>query len=208
MQEIIELLSTPEGINELFDRFSELGILVGLFLVILESFIPILPFFALVILNTNAYGFFIGFLINYGGTVFGSYAVFLLIRYLFRRGASRYIDKHKKLSLMRKFIDLRGFSFLFILLSLPFTPSSVVNIIAALSNLRRDVYLYILLASKFIMVLSISVIGYDLVGFLKSPLRIILSLVFLFVLYLLSKIYQRYLYKKMEGKEEKDGKRD
>ena len=39
MQEIIELLSTPEGINELFDRFSELGILVGLFLVILESFI-------------------------------------------------------------------------------------------------------------------------------------------------------------------------
>jgi len=199
MQHLIELLSTPEGIELLFDRFSQFGILVGLFLVVLESFLPILPLIAIVILNTNSYGLLVGFLISYAGSVTGSYSVFLLARYLFRNRATKYINKHKRLYKMREFIDTRGFSFLFILLSLPFTPSSVVNIITAMSNVSRHVYLYILLASKFVMILSISVIGYDITGFLKSPVRIIISVAFLVLLYVLSKIYQRYIDKKMEG---------
>lgn len=199
MQDLIELLSTPEGIELLFDRFSQFGILVGLFLVVLESFLPILPLMAIVILNTNSYGLLVGFLISYAGSVTGSYSVFLLARYLFRNRATKYINKHKRQYKMREFIDTRGFSFLFILLSLPFTPSSVVNIITAMSNMSRHVYLYILLASKLVMILSISVIGYDITGFLKSPVRIILSVAFLVLLYVLSKIYQRYIDKKMEG---------
>lgn len=199
MQRLIELLSTPEGIELLFDRFSQFGILLGLFLVVLESFLPILPLIAIVILNTNSYGLLVGFLISYAGSVTGSYSVFLIARYLFRNRATKYINKHKRLYKMRDFIDTRGFSFLFILLSLPFTPSSVVNIITAMSNVSRYVYLYILLASKFVMILSISVIGYDITGFLKSPVRIILSVAFLVLLYVLSKIYQRYIDKKMES---------
>lgn len=199
MHHLIELLSTTEGIELVFDRFSQFGILVGLFLVVLESFLPILPLIAIVILNTNAYGLLVGFLVSYAGSVTGSYSVFLLARYLFRSRATKYINKHKRLYKMREFIDTRGFSFLFILLSLPFTPSSVVNIITAMSNVSRHVYLYILLASKFVMILSISVIGYDITGFLKSPVRIILSVVFLVLLYVLSKIYQRYIDKIMEG---------
>ncbi|CAD2073266.1 TVP38/TMEM64 family protein [Phocicoccus pinnipedialis] len=199
MQHILELLSTPEGIEQLFDKFSQFGILVGLFLVVVESFLPILPLIAIVILNTNSYGLVVGFLVSYAGSVTGSYSVFLIARYLFRERATKYINKHKRLYKMREFIDRRGFSFLFILLSLPFTPSSVVNIITAMSNIRRDVYLYILLASKFVMILSISVIGFDIAGFLKSPIRIILSIGFLVLLYILSKVYQRYIDKKMES---------
>lgn len=198
MERVIELLTTPEGLEYLFEQFSELGILVGIFLAIAESFLPILPLFAIVVINVNSFGIIIGFLMSYAGTVTGSYLVFLIIRYLFRARAQRYIARHEKLQKMLTFIDERGFSLIFILLTLPFTPSAVVNVIAALSNLKKKVYLFILIAAKAIMILSMSIVGYDVAAFFNSPVRLIISLVILVLLYLFSKWYQRYLNKKIK----------
>lgn len=198
MSELIKLLTTPEGIETLFQKFEDLGFIVGFLLVFLEAFLPFLPLVVIVILNINAYGIIIGFLLSYTASVAGSYLVFLIVRNLFRQPAQKYIEKHAKLNSMLKFIDERGFTFLFILLSLPFTPSSVVNVITALSNIRRHVYLYILLASKFIMILSMTLVGYDITSFFDSPVKLIISLVFLVLLYLLSKWYQKYLERKMK----------
>ena len=197
MNELIELLTTEQGIETLFQKFEDLGFIVGFLLVFIEAFLPFLPLVVIVILNINSYGIVIGFLVSYIASVAGSYLVFLIVRNLFRRPAQKYIEKHDKLNKMLKFIDKRGFTFLFILLSLPFTPSSIVNVITALSNIRRHVYLYILLASKFIMILSMTLVGYDITSFFDSPLKLILSLVFLVLLYLLSKWYQKYLERKM-----------
>ena len=198
MNELIELLTTEQGIEELFQRFEELGFIVGFLLVLIEAFLPFLPLVVIVILNINSYGIIVGFLVSYTASVAGSYLVFLTVRNIFRTPAQAYIDKHEKLQVMLRFIDKRGFSFLFVLLSLPFTPSSVVNVITALSNIRRHVYLYILLASKFIMILSMTLVGYDITSFFTSPVKLIISLVFLTVLYLLSKWYQKYLESKMK----------
>lgn len=197
MSELIELLTTEEGLESLFNSFEQLGFLVGFLLIFVESFLPFLPLVVIVILNLNAYGIIIGFLTSYAGTVLGSFLVFIIVRNLFRAPAQKYIEKHEKLKKMLKFIDDKGFSFLFVLLALPFTPSSVVNVVVALTNIRRDVYLYILLASKFIMILTMSLIGYDVTSFFDSPVKLVISLVFLVVLYLLSKWYQKYLERKM-----------
>ena len=203
MNEILELLTTEQGIETLFNKFEQLGFFVGFLLVFIESFLPFLPLVVIVILTINSYGVIVGFLISYSATVLGSYLVFLTVRHFFRDTAQRYIEKHDKLNKMLKFIDDRGFTFLFILLCLPFTPSSVVNVITALSNVRRDVYLYILLAAKFIMILSMTLVGYDISSFFDSPMKLILSLVFLCVLYLLSKWYQKYLEKKINKEKKK-----
>ncbi|CAD2079973.1 TVP38/TMEM64 family protein [Jeotgalicoccus meleagridis] len=203
MNEILELLTTEQGIETLFNKFEQLGFFVGFLLVFIESFLPFLPLVVIVILTINSYGVIVGFLISYSATVLGSYLVFLTVRHFFRDTAQRYIEKHDKLNKMLKFIDDRGFTFLFILLCLPFTPSSVVNVITALSNVRRDVYLYILLAAKFIMILSMTLVGYDIASFFDSPMKLILSLVFLCVLYLLSKWYQKYLEKKINKEKKK-----
>ena len=203
MNEILELLTTEQGIETLFNKFEQLGFFAGFLLVFIESFLPFLPLVVIVILTINSYGVIVGFLISYSATVLGSYLVFLTVRHFFRDTAQRYIEKHDKLNKMLKFIDDRGFTFLFILLCLPFTPSSVVNVITALSNVRRDVYLYILLAAKFIMILSMTLVGYDIASFFDSPMKLILSLVFLCVLYLLSKWYQKYLEKKINKEKKK-----
>ena len=203
MNDILELLTTEQGIETLFNKFEQLGFFVGFLLVFSESFLPFLPLVVIVILTINSYGVIVGFLISYSATVLGSYLVFLTVRHFFRDTAQRYIEKHDKLNKMLKFIDDRGFTFLFILLCLPFTPSSVVNVITALSNVRRDVYLYILLAAKFIIILSMTLVGYDIASFFDSPMKLILSLVFLCVLYLLSKWYQKYLEKKINKEKKK-----
>jgi len=197
LERIISLLTTEEGIRTIFEQFEQFGILAGFFLIILEAFLPILPLFVIVILNINSYGIVVGFLTSYLASVTGSFLVFLVVRFLFRDRAQRYIHRREKLERLLRFVDERGFTFAFIMLALPFTPTSVVNVIAALSNMRARVYLLILVVAKFIMIASMSLVGYDIVGFFGSPGRLITSGILLVVLYLFSKWYQRYLNKKM-----------
>ncbi|GAB3064629.1 TVP38/TMEM64 family protein [Salinicoccus sesuvii] len=198
VQDLFERLTTQEGLKLLFEDFESLGIIVGFLLVLGEAFLPFLPLFAIVIINLNSYGIILGFLTSYSGTVLGSYLVFLIVRYFFRGPAQRYIAKHEKLSKMLNFIEQRGVVFLVILISLPFTPSSVVNVIAALSNLRKSVYLFILVVAKAIMILLMSVVGYDITSFFTSPLQLTISIVFLVLLYFFSKWYQKYINSKLE----------
>ncbi|WP_462420100.1 TVP38/TMEM64 family protein [Salinicoccus sp. Marseille-QA3877] len=197
MERIIELLTTEEGIRTIFEQFEQFGILAGFSLIILEAFVPILPLFVIVILNINSYGIIVGFLTSYTASVTGSFLVFLVVRFLFRDTAQRYIHRREKLERLLRFVDDRGFTFAFIMLALPFTPTSVVNVIAALSNMRARVYLLILVVAKFIMIASMSLVGYDIIGFFGSPARLVTSVVLLVVLYLFSKWYQRYLNKKL-----------
>ncbi|GAA3732549.1 TVP38/TMEM64 family protein [Salinicoccus jeotgali] len=198
LETLLKNLTTQEGLESLFAEVEALGPLVGFVLTLIESFLPFLPLFAIVIININSYGFIIGFLLSYSGTVGGSYLVFLTIRYFLRAPAQKYIHRHKRLEGMLEFIDLKGFSFLLILLSLPFTPSSVINLIAALSNIKKVVYLYILLVAKAIMILLMSIVGYDITSFFTSPLQLTLSIIFLVVLYFFSKWYQRYINSKLK----------
>jgi len=189
---------TQEGLEQLFQEVEQLGLIVGFLLVLMESFLPFLPLFIIVVVNINSYGFILGSLSSYSGTVLGSYLVFLLVRYFFRRPAQKYIRKHRRLGQMLSFIDRRGFVFLFVLLSLPFTPTSVINVIAALSNLKKVVYLYILLAAKAIMILTMALVGYDVTSFFNSPLRLTLSIAGLVLVYFFSKWYQKYIHRKMD----------
>lgn len=203
MEHLIELLTTEEGLNSIFEQFEQFGILVGFFLVVLEAFIPILPLFVIVILNINSYGIIVGFLVSYTATVTGSFLVFLVVRFFFRDTAQRYIHKRENLEKMLRFVDERGFTFAFIMLALPFAPTSIVNIIAALSNMKSQVYLLILVMAKLIMIASITFVGYDIVSFFNSPVRLIVSLVSLVLLYVFSKWYQRYITKKLNKKPKK-----
>ena len=71
---------TAENVQNLIEQYRSLGIVTGFLLPFLDSFISVLPMFAFIIANVNAYGIFLGFLITWLGSVTGSYIVFLLIR--------------------------------------------------------------------------------------------------------------------------------
>ena len=71
-----------EIINDCTTIISNGGWLVGFLIILLESFIPVLPLGAFVTLNVNAFGFFLGILLSWTATVTGSFLTYLLFYYI------------------------------------------------------------------------------------------------------------------------------
>ena len=72
------------------------GILLGVFLVILESIIPALPLGVFIALNINAFGLIIGIIISWLSTCFGCYLAFS-----FYRRCSQIVPNHPYVSHQR-----------------------------------------------------------------------------------------------------------
>lgn len=189
---------TVENIENLAAHYRTLGPLIGILLPFVEAFLPFLPLVVIVVANASSYGLWIGFLLSWIGTVLGSYVVFLLARRFGRHPRlQRFIGKEKVQKLI-KWVDMRGISPLFILLCFPFTPSVIVNIVAGLSNLKKKYYLIVVLVGKFIMIASMSVLGYDLRALLTDPVKLILAGVGVFLLWIIGKGIEKHLNKKVE----------
>ncbi|MGN7477072.1 TVP38/TMEM64 family protein [Solibacillus silvestris] len=189
---------TIDNVEILVEKYKLLGPIFSILLTFLESFLPILPLFVIVIANAAAYGLFWGFLLSWLGTVAGSYMFFLMIR---KFGKYRFFRRIKEQSQVKKLIhwvDIRGFTPLFVLLCLPFTPVVLVNSVAGLSNLKKKYYFFTLFISKPIMIFLISYLGSDLRQILSSPVKIIISTVIVLVIWGIGKFIENILNRRVE----------
>ena len=191
---------TVENIDNLASQYRTLGgPLIGLLLPFLEAFLPFLPLVVFVVANASAFGLWLGFLLSWLGSVAGSYAVFLIVRHFGRHPKLRFLTGGNKVQKLIKWVDLNGISPLFVLLCFPFTPSVLVNIVAGLSHIRKEFYLIVLLAGKFVMILGMSVLGYDLKALLTSPVRLVIAVVAIIILWWLGKLMEKRLNAKVEN---------
>lgn len=190
---------TTENLLELTRDYKSLGPLIGFLLPFLESFLPFLPLFAFVFANASAYGLWIGFLISWAGTTIGSYIVFLIIRKYGRARFLRVMTKHERVQKLIHWVETHGFGPLFLLLCFPFTPSALVNVVAGLSDIKKNTYLWTLLAGKFVMILTISFIGYDIKALITQPIRTAIVVAVIGLLWLLGKQIERRLNAKVEA---------
>lgn len=189
---------TVENIEQLATQYRTLGPLIGILLPFIEAFLPFIPLVVIVVANASSYGLWIGFLLSWAGTVLGSYAVFLLVRRFGKHPRFRRFIQKEKVQKLINWVDMRGLSPLFILLCFPFTPSVLVNIVAGLSHIKKKYYLIVIMAGKFIMIASMSVLGYDLKALLTDPVKLIFAGVGIFLLWLIGKGIERHLNKKVE----------
>ena len=189
---------TFENIDYVTKQYKLLGPIIGFLLPFVEAFMPFLPLVVIVVANASAYGLFLGFLLSWLGTVLGSYAVFLLVRRFGHHPKLHFITKRKQIQKLIRWVDMRGLTPLFILLCFPFTPSVLVNVVAGLSNLKKKYYLIILLLAKPIMIFSMSYLGSDLRDILTSPLKLILAMVIIVVVWVAGKAVERHLNNKVE----------
>ena len=127
-----------DQIIELSQQYRALGPLIGLLLPFIESFLPFLPLFVFVFANASAYGLWYGFLLSWVGTTAGSYAVFLLIRKYGRNRFLRFLTKSARVQKLINWVDRNGFGPLFLFICFPFTPSALVNLVAGLSNIKKE----------------------------------------------------------------------
>ncbi|HOW22317.1 MAG TPA: VTT domain-containing protein [Sedimentibacter sp.] len=179
--------------SEIFVNYVETwGPLAGILFPVVEAFLPILPLVGFVIMNVAVFGFFFGYLYSWIGNCLGSFLLFLLLRKVGAKKIEEKIRKSKYRTTLEK-IKRKQLNLLFLLYCFPFTPSFLLSGAAALTNMRTEVFLAVLLPSKFVMLLILAFIGENVSSFFENPAKSIFFIIFiLFVNYLFKYLFEKY----------------
>jgi len=206
MQSILTIYLIQNGeeafdyVIELLEKYESLGPLPGLLLPFIEAFLPFLPLFVFVMANSAAYGLLKGFIYSWLGASLGAICVFLTVRKLSSWKYIATFKKHKQVEKVTKWVEERGFGLLFILLCFPFSPSAIINIVAAFSNISFRRFTLAVFLGKSVMIFSLAYVGVSFFEFTKHPIKtsIIVGCIILF--WFLGKWIERLFFKKSEKK--------
>lgn len=179
-------------VNYITNIMSNLGIFSGVFLIILESMIPILPLAVFIALNVITFGPVLGFLISWISTVIGCMIAFFLCRKLREKFDKKYKD-NKQINKFKKYIGKMSYSNLVILLAVPFTSAFAINIGAGLSEISPKKYLSALMIGKIPMVYFWGFIGKSLIESITDPYTLAQIAVMLILAYLASKVANKFI---------------
>lgn len=175
-------------INFVYSSNLFISVCFGLFIVILESVIPILPLAVFIAINTVVFGNFFGFIISWVGTIIGCSISF----FIFRKGISKYLYKYidskdRSKKLMESISNLE-FSKLVLILAIPFTPAFSINIGAGLSKMSYKKYLLALIISKLSIIYFWGFIGTTLIESITDISVLVKLGIILLITFLLSRI--------------------
>src|SRR5690625_1982016 len=181
---------------ELLDKYEKLGPLPGILLPFIEAFLPFLPLFVFVMANSVAYGLLKGFLYSWLGSSAGSIFVFLLIRKFGNKKILLKIKQNRQVVQITSWVERHGFGPLFVLLCFPFSPSSIINIVAGLSNVSKQQFILAVLLGKSVMIFSIAYIGSSIFEFAKNPVKTIVVTGCVLVFWIFGKFLEKKLLQK------------
>jgi uncharacterized membrane protein YdjX (TVP38/TMEM64 family) len=197
--EAIKAWFTLENIMDLIQEYRSFGPIPGVVLPMIEAFLPFLPLVIFVMANASAFGLWLGFLYSWLGSCLGALMLFLLIRKYGQKRVFSFLSKHPKVQKLMDWVDRHGFGPLFLLLCFPFTPSVVVNVVAAFSKISIYQYMLAVAIGKMVMIFTISFVGYDLQSLITRPYRTGLVFLVIFILWYVGKRIEVRLNKSMEN---------
>lgn len=175
-------------IQYIIDFMDTAGVLVGFLLVFIECFIPALPLSIFVALNVNSFGFFIGVLISWFATSIGSFFC-----YLFFKVMDDKIVRKKILWLNNTFDNFNKIKFtdLVLLITLPFTPSFLINVLAGMTKMSYEKFLFAIIIGKSFYIIFWGYIGKSLIASLTDIYSIIYIIIALVIAFIVSKIISK-----------------
>lgn len=169
------------------------GLVIGIILIILESFLPILPLGVIVALITNAYGLFFGIIVSWISNCIGCYLVYSVFSNITEKLYNKILSKKikEKVNLgIKKFNEI-SLPTLAAIIALPFTPSFLINILSGVSRINRKKYLVSLTIGKMFMISFWAYIGKSFIESMSDLKTIITILVMLLMTYIISKIVSK-----------------
>ena len=184
--EFLKQLSSYDFWLSIFNSFKAIGPVPGALFAMVESFIPALPLIAITALNVSAYGWLVGFLSTYIGSCLGCTITFFFFRYIFKRLTDKVGIGRKKVEKARTWIADFDYAALFLLLCLPFTPSSFMNFAFGISEFSKRKYLITLYIAKLFMIASLAYFGDSIKDAFRYPVKTIIGLLVMVVLYIIS----------------------
>ena len=169
------------------------GFLFGFLLILLESFLPILPLGVFVALNVNAFGGIFGIFLSWIATCTGCFLSYIFFSFLSDKLLHRVLsDKTLKKveGAISKFQKI-SFSNLVLIVALPFTPAFLVNIICGIAHVSRKKFLASIFLGKVFMLIFWGYVGKSLIESVTDINTIIIVSLMLVVAYILSKIVNK-----------------
>lgn len=179
-------------LEEWFDAFRQFGYIPGFIMLYLRAIVPVLPLTLYVVLLIHAYGLFPGIIISWLGIVSGTFTVFLICKKFVNTIRMKKLKSRKSVQRLSSFIDRQGLIPLFVLLCFPFTPNTLINIIASLSHIKIKYYFFVLVISKLISITILGVMGKEIFTIFTNPLRALIMIVLLVVLWFISKKVEKH----------------
>ena len=181
-----------EFINITLDSMGTWGPILGCFLILIESILPVLPLFVFITINFLAFGKILGFIISWVFTCLGC----ILSFFLFRKNIQTWLSKRLKEKglISKKTINLvtnLKFEQLTTIIALPFTPAFLVNILAGVSKMKFKKYFFSLLIGKLFIVYFWGFIGVSLIDSIKNPIYLIRVAILLIIAYILSMLINK-----------------
>lgn len=187
LNDMIELATT---------LIAEGGWLVGFFLILIESFLPILPLGAFVTLNAHAFGFFPGILLSWIATTIGSSLTYLFFYYLSNNLIFKLVKEKTKNKIIEKTAGFKKIKLthLVLLITLPFAPSCFINLLAGVTGIAKKKYLVALPIGKAFMITFWAYIGKSFIESLTN----IKALIFIAIILIAAYFITKYISKKFK----------
>ena len=169
------------------------GLIISIILIILESFLPILPLGVIVALITNAYGIFLGIIVSWISNCMGCYLVYLIFLNITEKLYNKFLSKKikEKVNIGIKKINEISLPTLAVIIALPFTPSFLINILSGVSRMNIKKYLVALTIGKIFMISFWAYIGKSFIESMSDFKTIVTISLMLLITYVISKIVSR-----------------
>ena len=186
-------------INNLINNFvlqlSSWGLIGGFFLILLESIIPALPLGVFIGMNMLAFGNVTGFFLSYFSTIIGCMISFSVFKYVVKDLVLRILNNKtiEKVEVYMEKIKKLDFNCLVILIALPITPASLINMAAGLAKMDSKKYLLALLIGKLAIVYFWGYIGSSILKDIKNPQVILKMIILVLITYIISKIIEQII---------------
>lgn len=199
MQQIIDFFSYDNLIQ--FTEFMRtIGPIGGVLLIMLEGVLTFLPQSVFVALNVYFYGFWLGSIASYTGTIIISILTYLLFLKL---SHTKFLSKFLKKPNVKKvgeWLSRNRVLFLILYFSTPVTSASAMCIACGLAKMPFKDFLIPMLIGKTILILSISTIGKNMVAFSEKPFFSAFIILLIVGIYMLA----NKILSKSQEKEKKD----
>lgn len=166
------------------------GILFGMLLIMIESFIPALPLSVFIALNTHTFGLLPGIVMSWVSTCIGCYISYLIFYYVSNNIIYKYLSKKTRNKIDKAVDKFQNISLanLTVIITLPFTPAFLINILAGVSGMSKKKYIVALLIGKIFMVSFWGYIGKSFVESMTDISAIIVMSIMIIIAYALSKL--------------------
>ena len=165
------------------------GILFGMLLIMIESFIPVLPLSVFIALNTHTFGLLPGILMSWVSTCIGCYISYLIFYYVSNNIIYKYLSKKTRNKIDKAVDKFQNISLanLTVIITLPFTPAFLINILAGVSGMSKKKYIVAVVIGKIFMVSFWGYIGKSFVESMTDISAIIVMSIMIIIAYALSK---------------------